>query len=282
VYLPQCPITLYKRGEYTMTEVIDHPEHVDRQADYGGLVQQYWEIPEEVLNTLVMVKAWHLLDVTYDEGYYDRCTYCTEMLDGEDEFSVPVCEHYLYLTETIFPATWALWDALGDRAWWKLEHCGPSYLHEPDWTKLPEGYYAVPDPRGIQEMTYWRRKNHKKRGQSFGPWPTKARYGWVLLRSDIPEDLPPEISRDTYVRAYYETLATPYRQAIVEAIEEDPVAAQHRFADFNTRCCYCGKRLTNDLSKVYGIGPECRKGLSPEVLANYYRPEVGKAHAEHH
>jgi hypothetical protein len=37
----------------------------------------------------------------------------------------------------------------------------------------------------------------------------------------------------------------------------------------------------NDLSKVYGIGPECRKGMSAEVLANYYRPEVGRMHAEH-
>jgi hypothetical protein len=56
------------------------------------------------------------------------------------------------------------------------------------------------------------------------------------------------------VPAFSETLTQPYRKAIVEAILEDPVAADHRFADFNTRCC-CGKRLTDDLSKVYGIGP---------------------------
>ena len=44
--------------------------------------------------------------------------------------------------------------------------------------------------------------------------------------------------------------------------------------------CMCGKALTNDLSKVCGIGPECRRGISPEILANYYRPEVGRVHAQ--
>ncbi len=64
-----------------------------------------------------------------------------------------------------------------------------------------------------------------------------------------------------------------------KAIADDPIAAKHRFADFATRCCSCGKKLTNDISKVYGIGPECRKGLSAEVLANYYRLDVSQAHA---
>jgi hypothetical protein len=39
--------------------------------------------------------------------------------------------------------------------------------------------------------------------------------------------------------------------------------------------------LSDDHSKVYGIGPECRSGLSTEQLALYYTPRLGRAHAEY-
>ena len=145
-----------------------------------------------------------------------------------------------------------------------------------DWKRLPEGYYAVPDPRlGVDEMTYWRRLPNK-----FGPWPPKSRYGPMLARADLPDGLEPHSEEgQAFVRNWFENVHEPYWRAVVEAIAADPVAAGHRFADFAVRCCSCGKRLTNDLSKVYGIGPECRKGLSEEVLANYFRPEVGRVHA---
>jgi Family of unknown function (DUF6011) len=259
-----------------VTETID-PNKVQNQETYRGLVDVYSRLPKEMLDTLIMVKAWHLLDETFEEGYEGRCTYCAEMLDGEDQ-TVPECEHWRYLTGTIMPAQWALWESVGVEAFPKLESCGPYYRDEPNALELPEGYYAVPDPRGVEEMTYWRRAEGN-RGPTFKPWPAKARYGWVLYKKDRPE-LPKEISRNTYIRAYYETLGPPYRRAIVEAIQEDPVAAQQRFADWAIRCCMCGKGLTNDRSKVYGIGPECRKGMPSEVLANYFRPQVARVHAK--
>jgi hypothetical protein len=43
----------------------------------------------------------------------------------------------------------------------------------------------------------------------------------------------------------------------------------------------CGKTLTTNESKVVGIGPECRKGLSKEFLDNFFAPKVGKVHYEH-
>jgi hypothetical protein len=129
-------------------------------------------------------------------------------------------------------------------------------------------------------MTYWRRKDGK-RGPTFKPWPLKARYGPVLYTKDVSKSFPDGVTRNEYVRAWYKVHSHPYRDAIVEAILEAPIAAQHRFADFNTRCCNCGRVLTNDLSKVYGIGPECRKGLSAETLATYYRPWVSRAHGLH-
>jgi hypothetical protein len=264
-----------------MTETMD-PNNVQLQEDYRGLVDVYSRLPKDVLDTLIMVKAWYLLDETFEEGYKERCTYCAEMVNGAEEHTAPECEHWRYLTETIFPAQSALWESVGVERFPNLESLGPSHVlldERPDALSLAEGYYAVPDPRDVEEMTYWRRSDGK-RGPTFKPWPATARYGWVLYKKDRPK-LPKEISCNTYVRAYYETLGPPYRYAVVEAIAEDPVAAQQRFADFNTRCCMCGKKLTNDLSKVYGIGPECRKGIPSEVLANYFRPEVSKAHAQH-
>jgi hypothetical protein len=236
---------------------------------YAELMQLYSELPQEVLDTLVMVKAWGLLDTTDSTGD-SGCQYCYDVLNGEN--TGEECEHYRYLEDVIFPAQWKLWESVGYEKFSYLDylgHAAPIYLHKPDWQNLDEGYYVVPDPRsGVEEMTYWRRSSTKRGSQKFSPWPQKARYGWVLLRSGIPKDLPKEISQKTYIRAYFDTLVYPYRRAIVEAIEEDPIAAGHRFADFDTRCCSCGRVLTNDLSKVYGIGPECRKGLSSEVLAN--------------
>jgi hypothetical protein len=148
---------------------------MDRPKDYRGLVRLYSELPEEVRGTLVRVEAWHRLDTTFDQGWDGKCEYCVGVMDG-DTGSLPVCEHYRCLSETIFPAQQALWASVGSQ-WSDLEMCSLDLLHEPDWEELPEGYFAVPDPRsGTDEMTYWRRKDGK-RGLSWGAWPTKARYG---------------------------------------------------------------------------------------------------------
>jgi hypothetical protein len=145
-----------------------------------------------------------------------------------------------------------------------------------DWKDLPEGFYAVPDPRpGVDEMTYWRARPGR-----FGAWPNKARYGPTLTREDLPEGMDPRSDEgQAFIQRWMEREHAPYWSAIVKSIAADPIAAQHRFADFTVRCCDCGKKLTNDLSKVYGIGPECRKGLPQEVLANYYRQDISRAHA---
>ncbi|MDT0306848.1 DUF6011 domain-containing protein [Streptomyces sp. DSM 44917] len=65
------------------------------------------------------------------------------------------------------------------------------------------------------------------------------------------------------------------------ALEADPGTARRRFADFAIRCCHCGRTLHDDASKVFGIGPECRKGLSPQALAAIFAPAVAQAHAAH-
>ncbi len=68
------------------------------------------------------------------------------------------------------------------------------------------------------------------------------------------------------------------RQELAEQIADAPRNAGGPEITPRERC-ECGKKLTNDTSKVYGIGPECRKGLPADVLANYYRLDVSRAHA---
>lgn len=151
------------------------------------------------------------------------------------------------------------------------------------WLDLPEGHYAVIDPYDPGTVTYWRRKNLKTaRGArpDFGPWPLKARYGPVLYTRGVPAPLRGE-ARRAWIRDWHAVNVVPYRAAVIEAIGADHVAAGKRFADLTSRCCSCGRTLTDDLSKVYGIGPECRSGLTAGLLALYYTPRLGHAHAEY-
>jgi hypothetical protein len=62
-------------------------------------------------------------------------------------------------------------------------------------------------------------------------------------------------------------------------VAADPAAAAQRFAKWAIRCCVCGKVLTEETSKVVGIGPECRKGRKAEWLAEVLTPKVARIHA---
>jgi hypothetical protein len=133
-------------------------------------------------------------------------------------------------------------------------------------------YYAVPDPTDPTQITYWRAADHVLK-----PWPGKARYGSRLLHRDVPAGLHGQ-QRSAWVRDWYRTTRAPWDAAVRVAIETDPVTHGRRFAEFTSRCCYCGKTLTDQRSKVYGIGPDCRRGMSTEMLARF-APTMGRAHA---
>ncbi|MFI6732095.1 DUF6011 domain-containing protein [Nonomuraea sp. NPDC050451] len=149
-----------------------------------------------------------------------------------------------------------------------------------DALDLPEGFYAIQDPHDPTTVTYWRRKDQAGRGRpQFAAWPPKARNGPVLLKADVPQDLHGAERQQWASRWFHEHLA-PYLDAVVEVIAADPVAAGRRFAELTTRCCRCGRALTDDLSKTYGIGPDCRDGIPADLLAAFLTPAVGRAHAE--
>lgn len=281
---------------------------IEQSMASRDLVRFRSELPDNVLDAAIKIEALQLSSPT-DEEHCEHCSWIENAC--EDGAETPeVCEHYERLFEAweiehkgIRPELtkeeedrlwqearlkWAArsaeWDA-NDKAS-RAMGVPEGYLLRNLWEALPEGYYAVEDPRaGVEDMTYWRRKDKgKNKRPAFDPWPLKARYAPVLYSKDLPDEEVLRrltLSKHDYMAAWYRTLNSPYLEAIVESLLEDPVAAQHRFADFNTRCLNCAKKLTNDLSKVYGIGPECRKGLSAETLATYNRPAVSRAHGLH-
>lgn len=119
------------------------------------------------------------------------------------------------------------------------------------------GYYAVPDPDDPSQMTYWR----SARGGDLVPHPDKARYGPTLWKSPGPGHIhvvPAELhgqARRNWVHHWYATVRAEWLQHVKAAIDADPDGCAARFAAFTTRCCCCGRRLTDPTSKTYGIGP---------------------------
>lgn len=146
----------------------------------------------------------------------------------------------------------------------------------PELEPIREGYYAILDPAEPDTVSYWRRFVTKKR-DGLHAWPAKSWYGpRIPLRRELPDD---PRARQEFVAAWSQT-RRDYLDRVVAAIAADVVAAGRRFADLSTRCCRCGRVLRDATSKTVAIGPECRSGLDPAVLAHYLTPQVGRAHAE--
>lgn len=134
-------------------------------------------------------------------------------------------------------------------------------------------YYAVPDPDDPGRMVYLRRN---ARGH-LDPWPAKARYGPVLYKRDVPAGLKGE-DRQAWISEWIARNSRRWWAAVRQAVADDPDTAQARFAALCTRCCMCGRVLTDQASKAYGIGPECRAGWPDEWLATMAE-RVGRMHA---
>ncbi|WP_434593429.1 DUF6011 domain-containing protein [Streptomyces sp. A5-4] len=149
-----------------------------------------------------------------------------------------------------------------------------------DWPELDtiaEGYYAIPDPDDAGTMTYWRRVRTERKN-SLKAWPAKAWFGpEIPRRSDVPTD---RDERDLFVAAWSASRRA-YMDRVVTAIGAAPEVAARCFAALRVRCWCCGRTLRDETSKTLGIGPECRTGMDPAVLARYCTPEVGRLHAEH-
>jgi hypothetical protein len=118
-------------------------------------------------------------------------------------------------------------------------------------TTIPDGYYAVPDPRNTDVITLWRAANGKVTTSPVG-----AKYGPVLLNSAIPAHLYGP-ARKRFIYNWFNTVQQPWNAAILATIAADPEAAGALYARTAIRCRDCGRRLTDKVSKADGRGPDC-------------------------
>lgn len=133
-------------------------------------------------------------------------------------------------------------------------------------------YFAVPDPDS-GDMTYWYQDKYNR----LASWPPKkSHYGPRAPK--CPEGVD-QYDHLPVLRQWVDEVRHPWWNKVKAEIARDPDAASARFAQFSSRCCVCGKTLTDAASKVYGIGPECRAGFPPAVLEEFAR-WMGKAHTE--
>lgn len=144
-------------------------------------------------------------------------------------------------------------------------------------TVIPNGYYAVHNPADPTAVTYWRMS-----AKGLNPWPARAKYGPVLMRADVPRELYKPARRPdlaAWVKDWYRTNRSAWEASIRALIEADLAGCARRFAEFTIRCCNCGRALTDENSKVLGLGSECRRGIEPGTLAALITPLIGQAHA---
>jgi len=169
---------------------------------------------------------------------------------------------------------------------------GPRTLKDANGVAIPI-YFALPDPGDPAKMLYFFRSPSGRYKGKLRPWPPKVADYWPLYSKDLPEQpLPGERwTKELYERPANRVFSEAhwarvrqYRAAVEATIAADPEGCAMRFAGFHSRCCCCSKALTEEHSKVYGIGPECRHGMSSVRLAQYLermRAAHGKAAAKH-
>jgi hypothetical protein len=134
-------------------------------------------------------------------------------------------------------------------------------------------YFATRDEfttTGRAKVHLWYRVQRGRDEGQIRPWPPQRTSFGTLRQADVPEAL-----RDRWgtsdpalreFKARYFAECRAIRQAAETAIREHPEEAAALFAELNSACCCCGRALTDEYSVIYGIGPECRAGLPPEVL----------------
>lgn len=136
-------------------------------------------------------------------------------------------------------------------------------------TDRPE-YFAIPDPLDPAKASFWYLPDGAR---AVSPWPPRRSRWGRLLKKDIPHDkkTEPEAYRQ-FVRQHFAKVAAARIQADT-LIARDPDAAAARFAALAVRCCFCGRELTDDRSRVYGVGPDCRAG-APAGLVDAIAEQV--------
>lgn len=129
-------------------------------------------------------------------------------------------------------------------------------------------YFAVPDPLEPRMLSLWFRASRGLHAGRLRPWPPESRWGRLSV-ADVPFDRRRRPALfDDFVAKHRDRVAAAL--GVVEvAIADRPMLAAALFSGFSSKCCFCGKPLTDARSKALAIGPDCRRGMSVEVLAAY-------------
>lgn len=101
---------------------------------------------------------------------------------------------------------------------------------------FPPGHYAI---RGLDEDQPNRVRFFKVDKPERGKW-----VGWTFLKEQAGSDLYP-VKGDRYAR-------------VMEAISEDPPTSMRLYGQELGICGLCGRELTDEESRAYGVGPVCR------------------------
>lgn len=105
---------------------------------------------------------------------------------------------------------------------------------------ISAGYYAVPAEDGVHDLTFYRVDR-----------PTKGHYaGLTFVKHLVGGDKAWPVKGAAAVSAVEAVLAV------------GETAAMKLYADEFGRCGKCNRTLTDAVSRHYGIGPDCRKGMS--------------------
>lgn len=127
---------------------------------------------------------------------------------------------------------------------------------------IREGRWAV-SPEGTTDLTFLRTHVIKpyKNGRS------RAYQGWMKVQTQHSDDLIDRalISPQGEVKMVSHTMNSQRLTELLLTIITDQKAAAIRYGQAKEQCCHCGKTLTDERSRHYGIGPECEKGW-PEVI----------------
>lgn len=121
---------------------------------------------------------------------------------------------------------------------------------------IRKGRYAVPSAEGRLTFVRLSERNNKR---SF-------LQGYIFLQSQHSDEL-----MDRAVFTPQGSLHAAYWSLerisdILLGIIVDPWGAAIRYGQELGQCCRCGKSLTDERSRWYGIGPECEQHW-PEIIA---------------
>lgn len=122
----------------------------------------------------------------------------------------------------------------------------------------PDGYYAVRLDDN-DSYRFFRIKRPQQRKGVRTKW-----VGCIHVQSQHSEDLKslllyaPLEGRPDKPAEWLWVLRPDWEKYIILAMV-DPMGAGHRYASEIGSCCICGKTLTDERSRHYGIGPECEK-----------------------